>query len=116
VSNAAKNSGGSIPLWIACYALWFGFSGLGLWLLIQLRVNLIDLAYVLGLGDDATANLHNFALLVFAILYIVFVVVVEHHLRLGVMRGELWRRAAGVLFVLFVMLGLSYGFQQVVLN
>ncbi len=96
--------------YICCYALWLGFSALALWLVTQLRVNLLDLAYHLRLEAWGLA-LHNFGMLFLAICYIVFVIALEAHLRRGVELGELWLRALGVLLFLLCLLGISYGLQ-----
>ncbi|MBS3934330.1 MAG: hypothetical protein KGZ35_08230 [Truepera sp.] len=100
----------AVVLYICGYGLWLGFSALALWLLTQLRVNLVDLAYHLRLGVWGLA-LHNFGMLFLAICYIVFVIVLEAHLRRGVELGELWLRALGVLLFLLYLLGISYGLQ-----
>lgn len=100
----------SVILYSCCYVLWLGFSALALWLVTQLRVNLVDLAYHLRLGAWGAA-LHNFGMLFLALGYMLFVIALEAHLRRGVELGELWLRALGVLLFLLCLLGISYGLQ-----
>lgn len=96
-------------LYVACYLLWAALSALGLWLFVQLRLNLIDLAFYLRL-EAWTGFIHNFGLLVLGMLWMAFVVVLEAHLQKGVKHNDLWLRAGGVLLVLLILLGLSYAF------
>lgn len=99
-----------------CYALWIGLSAFAVWLVFQLRVNLVDLAFFVTYAQNLDALgqvIHHFGMLVLALLCMAFVVFLEGHLRDGVAKGELGRRVLGVALILLCVLGLSYGFQYV---
>ncbi len=101
---------------MACYGLWLALSSLALWWLLQVRVNLIDLAYFLERDYGARAlapALHHLAMLVLGPLLMAFVLFLEGHLRDGVAQGELWRRAIGIALVLLYLVVLSHGLQRV---
>jgi hypothetical protein len=100
-------------LYLASYLLWAGLSVLAMFLLFQLRINLLDFLFLLGASPEVATIIHQLTMLMLGILAIGFIVVLEHYLSKGVAKNELWRRAGGILFILLVMLGLSYGFQYV---
>lgn len=91
-----------------CYLLWFALSGLGLWLLLQLRINLVDLSAYFGVSRWVFPALHNFGIMLLAIVWLGAVFFIEHYLRQGMEIGRLWARAVRVLWVKGILLGVSY--------
>ena len=106
------------PLYLACYLAWAALSALGLWTVLQLRLNLIDLALVVtgsarAVDTVTTAgrvrSLDNLATIVLVLAWLGGVALLERYLRDGVPRGRLWSRAGRVLLAELLLLGLSYG-------
>lgn len=93
-------------LYVACYAIWFALCAATFWLIVQLRANLLDLAYLTGNAREMVGLIDRFGIILLGILFIVIILVMEHKLRTGIEKGLLWRRAltyAGVLLVVIVI-------------
>lgn len=97
-----------IPLYIACYAIWIVQSALGLWLTLQLRVNLIDLVMFLELGPWILGAVDKFGTVALGLIWLVAVVALEIYLRGGVERGLLRPRATRITVIIVALLGSSY--------
>jgi len=105
------------PLWVRyfyCYLLWGGLSALGLWLLMQLRINLIDIYAHFEFDRWAFAAVHNFGIVILALLWLSYVIIIEEYLRQGVQRGQVLLRAMRVFWVVGGLLGISYLLQRLI--
>jgi hypothetical protein len=101
-------------LYLCCYLAWLALSALGAWVLLALRLNIIDLAAVFRLNPWAFPALHNFSMVFLGLGWLGFVIVLEEYLRRGIEKGDLWLRAARALNVLLIVLILSYALQRMV--
>ncbi len=118
--DSSRHARRPLPLYLACYLLWFALSALAFWMVLQLRDNAIDLALLAfrGGGDrDAVGTaarvrtLDNVATIVLVLLWLGGVVLLEGYLREAVPLGRLWGRAARVFVAIAVVLGLSFALQ-----
>jgi hypothetical protein len=94
--------------YLLCYVLWAGLSALSFWILLQLRINLLDLSVFFRLGPWAIGAVDKFAILLLGLFWLGSILGVESYLRQGVERRAVWRRAARVFLVQLVILGGSY--------
>jgi hypothetical protein len=101
----------SLPLYLACYALWIGLSALGAWLLFQTRSAMFALAIALRFNPWVVRAIDQFGVVTLGLIWLVGILVMEYYLRQGVVKHRLWSRAARVLLFEAVALGLSYGLQ-----
>ncbi len=101
----------SLPLYLACYALWIGLSALGVWLIFAVRPLLFALAVQLRLNPWQVRAFDEFGVVTFGLLWLIGILLLEHYLRRGVVKHRLWGRAARVLVVEALALGLCYGLQ-----
>ena len=104
-----------VPLYLACYVVWIALSALGLWIILQLRINLIDLAVLLRINPWALGAVDKFSLLILGVIWLICVILLEHYLRRGIPQNALWTRATRVLLAELLLLGASYGLQRLVL-
>lgn len=105
------------PLWsryVYCYLLWGGLSALGFWLLMQLRINLIDIYAHFQFDRWAFAAVHNFSIVILALVWLSYVVLIEEYLRQGIKLGRVFPRAIRVLWVVGALLGISYLLQRLI--
>ncbi len=110
-SNSSRTFRQLLPLYLACYALWLGFSALGVWLIFQVQPVLFGLAVRLRLNPWQVRAIDQFSVVTFGLLWLVGIYLLEHYLRQGVVKNRLWGRAARVFVFLAVALGLCYGLQ-----
>jgi hypothetical protein len=101
----------TLPLYLACYALWLGFAALAVWLILALRPVLFLLSVRLRFNPWQIRAVDNFGFVTLGLLWLVCVLVVEHYFRQGVVKHRFWRRAARVFTIMAVALGLCYGLQ-----
>jgi hypothetical protein len=103
-----------LPLYLAAYTLWIGFSALGVWLIFALRSVLVGLAFVFRLDPWQVRAVDNFGFVTLGLIWLIGILVLEYYLRRGVVKNRLWRRAVRVFVALAVLLGLAYGIQLLV--
>src|SRR4051812_13421752 len=103
-----------LPLYLACYTLWLALAALGVWLLFALRPVVFGLAIWLRLNPWQVRALDNFSFVTFGLAWLVGILLLEHSLRQGVEKRQLWHRAARVFVAEVVALGLCYGLQLLV--
>lgn len=109
--NSSRTFRQLLPLYAACYALWFALCAVGLWLLFQARAAIFAAAVQLRFNPWAVRAADQFSTVTFGLIYLVGILVLEHHLRQGVIKNRLWRRAARVFLVEAALLGFFYGVQ-----
>jgi hypothetical protein len=109
MSESPGNFWRTLPLYLACYALWIGSSALGVWLLFALRSLLFDLAVRLRFNPWQVRAVDNFGIVTLGMIWLVGILLAEHYLREGVVKHQLWRCAAHVFVFEALALGLVYG-------
>ena len=97
--------------YVACYAVWLVLAALSLWLMLQLRINLIDTVIFFGWGPWVLGALDKFGILLLGVGWLIFVLFAEHYLRTGVEQARLFPRTARMTIWVAGMLTLSYGLQ-----
>lgn len=80
-------------LYVACYVIWFALCALMFVLLVNLRSNLLDLAYLTGGRQEMVGLVDRLGIILLGMLFIVVILVMEYKLRTGVEKGLLWKRA-----------------------
>ena len=100
-----------LPLYLAAYTLWIGFSALGVWLIFALRSVLVGLAFVFRLNPWQVRAVDNFGVVTLGLIWLIGILLLENYLRQGVVKNRLWGRAVRVFVALAAPLGLAYGVQ-----
>ena len=102
-------------LWWLFYALsWIGNSALALWLLLHLRINLIDINNFLGWGPWILIGVDKFGFLLLGLGWLVGVFVIELYLRGSDTLVTLLRRSGWVFMVVGGSLVISLGLQWLI--
>jgi len=110
-SDSSQNSRRTLPLYLAAYALWIGFSALGVWLIFAVRSVLVDLAFVFRFDPWQVRAVDNFGVVTLGVIWLIGILLLEHYLRQGVAKNRLWGRVVRVFVALAALLGLAYGTQ-----
>lgn len=110
-----QNSQSYYQRYISCYLLWLVLSGLGFWLILQIRINLMELAVVLQVDRWLFLALHNWSMVVLGILWLSFTVSLEAYLRKGIKKHDLWLRGGRTFNILLLLLLGSYLLQRLVI-
>jgi len=100
----------SLLQYVICYAVWLVLSAMIIWLMVQLRLNLLDITLLLNLGPWAHLLIDRWGLVVLGILAMGAIVVLEHYLRTGLAKKRFWPRAAYAFFIMAIALAFSYAF------
>lgn len=100
-------------IYVACYVVWLAFSGVGFWLLLALRINLIDAAILMRFNPWQVRTVDRFALFGLGIAWFVGILALEYYLRAGVGSGTLWRRTRRIALALGLACAISYGLRWV---
>jgi hypothetical protein len=103
-----------LPLYMACYAIWLALSALGVWLIFQMRPVLFALGVRLHLSAWQVRALDNFSVVTMGLIWLVAILLLEHSLRQGVEKNQLWARAARASVIVAVALGLCYALQALI--
>lgn len=101
----------TVLLYVACYLWWIALSALGLWLLFQVRTNLVDFAIWLQLNPWVPRTVDRFAIYLLGLLWLGGVIGLEGYLRRGVEQEQLWVRVGRILVMLLIIGAISYGLQ-----
>lgn len=80
-------------LYVACYVIWFALCAATFVLIVNLRSNLLDLAYLTGGRQEMVGLVDRLGIILLGVLFIVVILVIEHKLRTGIEKGLLWKRA-----------------------
>ncbi len=104
----------TVLAWLTCYVLWVVLSALGLWLFLEIRINVVDVARRLSGNAYAVSTADRASTVVLGLSWLVGVVVLESVLRTAVTRHKLRSRATRVAIVLVAMLTVSYALQWVI--
>ena len=113
-SDSSQNPRRTLPLYLAAYALWIGFSAVGVWLIFAVRSVLVDLAFVFRFNPWQVRAVDNFGVVTLGLVWLVGILLLEHYLRQGVAKNRLWGRARRVFVSEAVALGLCYGVQALI--
>jgi len=102
-----------ILLYLAYFIGWLMTSALGFWILLQLRINLLDIFVALNLNRWAMGAVDKFGIVILGLGWLIAVVLAEYWLRGGVKRNRLWPRLLRLLGIEVLLLAASYGLQAV---
>jgi hypothetical protein len=103
-----------LPLYLACYAIWLALSALGVWLIFQLRPVLFALAIWLRLNPWQVRAIDQYGVVAMGLIWLVAILLLEHSLRQGVEKNQLWARAARASVMVAVALALCYALQALI--
>jgi hypothetical protein len=99
-------------LWWVLYLLgWVLTSGLAFWLILQLRINLIDLNNFLGWGPWLLIAVDKFGLVLLGLAWLIGVFIIEMYLRASQTLRLLLQRLLRVSLVVGIALAFSYALQ-----
>jgi hypothetical protein len=93
---------------VAWWLAWGVFSLTGLFVLLRLRAIMLHVAVLLGAEGYAVGTVDKFGLIVLAILWIVFVALLEGSLRSALNKGRLGVRCVQVALVQAGIIALSF--------
>lgn len=108
---------GSGPSWprvlqyVLYFIAWIVSIGLGLWVMTQLRVNLLDISVALNVNPWAMSAIDKFSFFILGLVWLVLILLTENYLRTAVARNLLLRRLAKVFGIGLALLAISYGLQ-----
>lgn len=103
---------GARLLWWLLYLLgWVLTSALAFWLILQMRINLIDLNTVLGWGPWILIAVDKFGLLLLGLGWLIGVFVIEMYLRTTQTLRLLLQRMLHVFGIVGIALAFSYALQ-----
>jgi hypothetical protein len=103
-----------LPLYLACYAICLALAAMGIWLLFAMQRLLVGLAIWLRLNPWQVHAVDDFGVVGMGLLWLVGILLLEHRLRQGVEKNQLWSRAARAFAVVAVLLGLCYAAQALI--
>lgn len=96
-------------LWWLIYTMsWVAGSALGLWLILQLRINLIDINNALGWGPWILIGIDKFGFVLLGLGWLVGVFALEMYLRRSPSWQQLLRRGLQSLLTIGLAIGVSY--------
>lgn len=100
-------------LWWLLYSVsWIGSSALAFWLMLELRINLIDINNFFGWGPWILIGLDKFGFLVLGLCWLIGVFVIEIYLRRSESLTMLWRQSLRIFLIVLVTLAISEGLQR----
>lgn len=105
-NGEAQNLRRLIPLYAACYLLWFGFAALSFWTILIARDATLGLLTVVG--PWVMGAVDKFSLFLFGLTALGWILYSEDYLRSGIEKGTFWRRVGRVAVIQFAVLGLFY--------
>ncbi len=109
-----QTSLGQQVLWWLSYSLgWVGISGMALWLIMQMRINLIDLNNFLGWGPWILGAVDKFGLILLGLGWLIGVLALEMYLRAASTVARLGQRLLRMFLAVGVSLAISYLLQWV---
>lgn len=94
--------------WLIYVASWVLSSALALWLILQLRINLIDLNNALGWGPWLLIGVDKFGFVLLGLGWLIGVFAVESYLRQSASWQLLLRRGLRSILAIGLALALSY--------
>ena len=107
----ARNFRQLLPLYLACYTIFLALAAMGIWLLFAMQRLLFLLAIWLRLNPWQVRALDNFSMVGMGLLWLIGILLLEHRLRQGVEKNQLWSRAARAFLIVAISLGLCYAAQ-----
>jgi hypothetical protein len=96
-----------VPLYLACYLLWFGFGAVTVWTILQLRSALLGLLPIIGPWYMGAVD--KFGILLFAVIALVWIMFLEAYLRSGIEANKFWSRVLRIALIQIAVLGTAYG-------
>lgn len=97
----------NLLLYVACYAIWLGLCAALLWLLIQLRANILDFVYLFGARSAMVRFIDSLAVIPLALIVVGVGIRLEHALRDSVREDRLWVQARKAALVIGAAIALS---------
>ncbi len=110
--NSSRGFWQTLPLYLACYALWIAFSALALLAIPPLLLNLTRLGELLGLSRWALSAISKFGIYLLGMLWLIAIILLESYLRRGVEMRKLWSRTRQVILIELVILAFSFGLRS----
>ena len=107
--NLVKEWWGRYAPGVAWLLSWIAFSIVGIWIVLGLRTLFLVLAVLVGIDSFVHAAIGKFGLVLFALVWVVAVVLLEEYLRSGAQKGRLRERIVRVALIETGLLGLFYG-------
>lgn len=111
--NGASSRGfwHGLSLYLACYVLWAGLSGLALWAALQLLISVTDVVLMFSVNPWTIDLAEKVAVAVLGLIWLGWVIFLESYLREGIPLNRLSVRGAKVFIIEVVGLGLAYSLQ-----
>ncbi len=104
-----------LPRYFACYGVLAVFVAIMTWLMLQLRIVIVEVGLALGLTSWAMTVLDQFGVIILGVIWLISFLVIETYLRHGVPTNTLWPRAGKILTVEFVLIFLVFAALQILL-
>lgn len=101
---------------LLCYAVLIVLAAGGFFIMLQLRINVVDIFRHFDLNRWILSAIDRFGILILALLWLILVMALEPYLRDGMGNGRFWQRAGLVTGIEVVLLIVSYGLQLVLIG
>jgi hypothetical protein len=101
----------SILQYIACYIIWIILAVGTIFLILQVRSNLMTPVVMLPIDPRTVIVINDVSTIIFGFIALVSIIIMEYILRTGLVKRNFWPRVARVIIILAVVLGLSYVIQ-----
>lgn len=106
MEERSPSLGRLVPLYIACYVLWFGFVAVSMWTVLQWHNALY--VFLPIVGPWVFMAIDKFGVLLFGLVAVAWLIYVENYLRVGIGDGVFWRRVGRIALIHTVVLGGAY--------
>ncbi len=113
MERKSRNLWQTLPLYVACYAIWLALAALGIWLLFEWQTTLFRLAVWLRANPWVARAIERFGVVTLGLAWLVGILWLEDYLRSGVEKDVLWKRAARATLIAALLVGLCYGIRIV---
>ncbi|MEM7538773.1 MAG: hypothetical protein AAF639_41825 [Chloroflexota bacterium] len=98
----------TVPKYIACYLIWLLIAAIGLWLVLQMTENLIDIGFAMRLNPWQLRGLENWGLFVLGVIWLLFIMIAEGMMRRSIAKHQLMNVSIRLLSIEAVVVALSY--------
>jgi hypothetical protein len=107
--NNRRDGWRSLPIYLACYLLWFAFFALTVWTILQFRNALLGLLPLVG--PWVMGAVDKFGIVLLGMMALGWSFYIEHYLRSGIEANAFWLRVRRIALIQIVVLGIAYGLQ-----
>ena len=100
----------SLLQYVICYAVWVALAVISVFLILQVRVNLLQSIALFLIPDPRVMRvIDNASIFGLGVIILIAILVMEHWFRTGLAKRVFWSRVARAIVIIAIVFGLSYG-------